>query len=122
MIAVLNPGDRCNYTLHLFLVRYNLFWRFKAICVKHCAKLDICHNFPLHPVVVLWFLQYHEDGARIEAAFRRYIHRADSKQTEDSYEIIVCHANVIRYFVCRLVPHVINTTLWSCIAQLIHSD
>lgn len=47
--------------------------------------------------------QYHEDGARIEAAFRRYIHRADPKQKEDSYEIIVCHANVIRYFVCRCV-------------------
>ncbi|KAJ8285998.1 hypothetical protein GJAV_G00033340 [Gymnothorax javanicus] len=45
--------------------------------------------------------QYHEDGARIEAAFRHYIHRADAKQKEDSYEIIVCHANVIRYFVCR---------------------
>ncbi|XP_078277602.1 serine/threonine-protein phosphatase PGAM5, mitochondrial isoform X2 [Rhinoraja longicauda] len=44
---------------------------------------------------------YHEDGARIEAAFRRYIHRADLKQQNDSYEIIVCHANVIRYFVCR---------------------
>lgn len=44
---------------------------------------------------------YHEDGARIEAAFRRYIHRADPRQKEDSYEIIVCHANVIRYFVCR---------------------
>ncbi|XP_062930180.1 serine/threonine-protein phosphatase PGAM5, mitochondrial isoform X1 [Mobula hypostoma] len=46
-------------------------------------------------------MQYHEDGARIEAAFRRYIHRADLKQQNDSYEIIVCHANVIRYFVCR---------------------
>ncbi|XP_023678805.1 serine/threonine-protein phosphatase PGAM5, mitochondrial-like [Paramormyrops kingsleyae] len=44
---------------------------------------------------------YHEDGARIEAAFRRYIHRADVTQKQDSYEIIVCHANVIRYFVCR---------------------
>ncbi|XP_055511506.1 serine/threonine-protein phosphatase PGAM5, mitochondrial isoform X2 [Leucoraja erinacea] len=44
---------------------------------------------------------YHEDGARIEAAFRRYIHRADLKQQNDSYEVIVCHANVIRYFVCR---------------------
>ncbi|KAM4634329.1 serine/threonine-protein phosphatase PGAM5, mitochondrial-like [Polymixia lowei] len=44
---------------------------------------------------------YHEDGARIEAAFRHYIHRAAVEQTEDSYEIIVCHANVIRYFVCR---------------------
>ncbi|XP_077378229.1 serine/threonine-protein phosphatase PGAM5, mitochondrial isoform X3 [Festucalex cinctus] len=63
---------------------------------------------PIEPVppVTHWkpdAVQYHEDGARIEAAFRRYIHRADPKQKEDSYEIIVCHANVIRYFVCRFV-------------------
>ncbi|GAB1289982.1 Serine/threonine-protein phosphatase PGAM5, mitochondrial [Apodemus speciosus] len=45
--------------------------------------------------------QYYEDGARIEAAFRNYIHRADAKQEEDSYEIFICHANVIRYIVCR---------------------
>ncbi|KAM5238536.1 serine/threonine-protein phosphatase PGAM5, mitochondrial isoform 4-T4 [Ctenodactylus gundi] len=44
---------------------------------------------------------YYEDGARIEAAFRNYIHRADVKQEEDSYEIFICHANVIRYIVCR---------------------
>ncbi|KAG8146324.1 putative Serine-threonine-protein [Naja naja] len=44
---------------------------------------------------------YYEDGARIEAAFRNYIHRADIKQEMDSYEIFVCHANVIRYIVCR---------------------
>ncbi|XP_043571369.1 serine/threonine-protein phosphatase PGAM5, mitochondrial isoform X1 [Chiloscyllium plagiosum] len=61
---------------------------------------------PIEPVppVSHWkpeAMQYHEDGARIEAAFRRYIHRADLKQENDSYEIIVCHANVIRYFVCR---------------------
>lgn len=41
------------------------------------------------------------DGARIEAAFRKYFHRADVEQEKDSYEVIVCHANVIRYFVCR---------------------
>lgn len=45
--------------------------------------------------------QFFQDGARIEAAFRKYIHRADPEQTTDSYEIFVCHANVIRYFVCR---------------------
>ncbi|XP_016143805.1 serine/threonine-protein phosphatase PGAM5, mitochondrial isoform X2 [Sinocyclocheilus grahami] len=60
---------------------------------------------PIEPVppVTHWKPEavYHEDGARIEAAYRRYIHRADPKQKEDSYEIIVCHANVIRYFVCR---------------------
>ncbi|XP_072000562.1 serine/threonine-protein phosphatase PGAM5, mitochondrial isoform X2 [Engystomops pustulosus] len=46
-------------------------------------------------------VEYYEDGPRIEAAFRNYIHRADPKQEEDSYEIIICHANVIRYIVCR---------------------
>ena len=40
-----------------------------------------------------------QDGARIEAAFRKYFHRAEPQQEKDSYEIIVCHANVIRYFI-----------------------
>ncbi|CAI9734821.1 Hypothetical predicted protein [Octopus vulgaris] len=41
------------------------------------------------------------DGPRIEAAFQEYFHRANIDQKDDSYEILVCHANVIRYFVCR---------------------
>lgn len=45
--------------------------------------------------------EYFQDGSRIEAAFRNYVHRADYRQTKDSYEILVCHGNVIRYFVCR---------------------
>ncbi|XP_076452741.1 serine/threonine-protein phosphatase PGAM5, mitochondrial-like [Babylonia areolata] len=45
--------------------------------------------------------QFFQDSARIESAFRKYFHRADPEQLGDSVEIIVCHANVIRYFVCR---------------------
>ena len=41
------------------------------------------------------------DGPRIEAAFRKYVHRAEVSQKQDSFEIVVCHANVIRYIVCR---------------------
>lgn len=41
------------------------------------------------------------DGARIEAGFRKYFYRASPSQVEDSHEIIVCHANVIRYWICR---------------------
>jgi len=44
---------------------------------------------------------FFEEGARIEAGFRKYIHRADSSQKKDSFEVLVCHGNVIRYFVCR---------------------
>ncbi|XP_020510470.1 serine/threonine-protein phosphatase PGAM5, mitochondrial isoform X3 [Labrus bergylta] len=82
------------------------------IISKHLTGVELLRcdllreGAPIEPVppVTHWkpdAVQYHEDGARIEAAFRRYIHRADPKQKEDSYEIIVCHANVIRYFVCR---------------------
>lgn len=50
----------------------------------------------------LWLLQqFFQDGARIEAGFRKHFHRAEPSQEKDSYTLIVCHANVIRYFVCR---------------------
>lgn len=45
--------------------------------------------------------QFHEDGSRIEAGFRKHVHRAPPEQEKDSYEVYVCHANVIRYFVMR---------------------
>ena len=62
------------------------------------------------------FQTFFIEGSRIEAGFRRYIHRADipkeSKPGETppvgsapsaaaTVDILVCHGNVIRYFVCR---------------------
>ena len=43
---------------------------------------------------------YFIDGARIEAAFRKYFYRAGK---ENTVEIIVGHGNVFRYFVCRVL-------------------
>ncbi|XP_021953898.1 serine/threonine-protein phosphatase PGAM5, mitochondrial isoform X1 [Folsomia candida] len=85
------------------------------IVLKHLGQkgLEILAKDPMlregapclpEPPVSSWhpdLHQYFEDGARIEAAFRKYFHRAHPDQKEDSYELIVCHANVIRYFVCR---------------------
>ncbi|CAB3411316.1 unnamed protein product [Caenorhabditis bovis] len=45
--------------------------------------------------------EFYSESARIESAFRKLFHRASPTQKEDSYELVVCHANVIRYFVCR---------------------
>jgi len=45
--------------------------------------------------------EFFQEGARIEAGFRKHVHRADASQTETSVDILVCHGNVIRYFVCR---------------------
>ncbi|XP_065091422.1 serine/threonine-protein phosphatase Pgam5, mitochondrial isoform X2 [Ochlerotatus camptorhynchus] len=67
------------------------------------ALLEEGAPIPPEPPVGHWRpeISFFEDGARIEAAFRKYFHRAEPDQKQDSYTLIVCHANVIRYFVCR---------------------
>ena len=50
---------------------------------------------------------YFVDGARIEAAFRKYFYRAGK---ENTIEIIVGHGNVFRYFVCRVLQ--LNPDAW----------
>lgn len=75
-----------------------------GIPVQQCDMLREGAPFPPEPPVGHWKPeehQFYQDGARIEAAFRKYFHRADAKQIEDSHQVVVCHANVIRYFVCR---------------------
>jgi serine/threonine-protein phosphatase PGAM5 len=41
------------------------------------------------------------DGARIERGFRKLVRRASEGAAHDEYIVVVCHANVIRYLVCR---------------------
>ncbi|KAK8724810.1 hypothetical protein OTU49_010928 [Cherax quadricarinatus] len=72
--------------------------------VEHCDLLREGAPVPPEPPIGSWKPEMHKfyaDGARIEAAFRKYVHRAPTSQEKDSYEVFVCHANVIRYFVCR---------------------
>lgn len=74
------------------------------VAVSHCDLLR--EGAPIPPEPPLGSdtperYKFFEDGARIEAAFRKYFHRADPDQQEDSYHILVCHGNVIRYLVCR---------------------
>ncbi|XP_064111210.1 serine/threonine-protein phosphatase PGAM5, mitochondrial-like [Macrobrachium nipponense] len=72
--------------------------------IEHCDLLREGAPIPPEPPIGSWKPEVHKfftDGARIEAAFRKYVHRAPYTQEKDSYEIFVCHANVIRYIVCR---------------------
>eukprot|EP00123_Amoebidium_parasiticum_P014087 comp22321_c0_seq1/m.33167 comp22321_c0_seq1/g.33167 ORF comp22321_c0_seq1/g.33167 comp22321_c0_seq1/m.33167 type:complete len:276 (-) comp22321_c0_seq1:357-1184(-) len=74
------------------------------------VKVSSCElseeGFPIAPVPPSMVTdisdsEVHQDGARIEAAFRKHFYRPPANQKESSHEIIVCHGNVIRYFVCR---------------------
>ncbi|XP_046964038.1 serine/threonine-protein phosphatase Pgam5, mitochondrial isoform X1 [Vanessa cardui] len=76
----------------------------KDLEVKDCQLIEEGAPIPPEPPVGHWRpepKQFFQDGARIEAAFRRYFHRAPPEQTHDSYTLLVCHANVIRFFVCK---------------------
>lgn len=74
---------------------------------------------PPEPPIGSWRPEpkFFQDGARIESAFRKYFHRANPSQSEDSYEILVCHANVIRYFICRALQFPGEGWLRLCVAN-----
>lgn len=84
---------------------------------ESCDLLREGAPIPPEPPVGHWRPQVHfyEDGARIEAAFRQYFHRASASQEKDTYEILVCHANVIRYFVCRALQFPPDAWLRLCL-------
>ncbi|XP_055310953.1 serine/threonine-protein phosphatase Pgam5, mitochondrial isoform X2 [Sitodiplosis mosellana] len=73
------------------------------IPIENCSLIEEGAPIAPQPPIGHWHPEPHffQDGARIEAGFRKYFHRASAKQQNDSYTLIVCHANVIRYFVCR---------------------
>ncbi|XP_076369479.1 phosphoglycerate mutase 5 isoform X1 [Tachypleus tridentatus] len=76
----------------------------EGVRVETCDLIREGAPIPPEPPVGHWrpeAQQFYQDGARIEAAFRKYFHRASPDQEKDSYDVLVCHANVIRYFVCR---------------------
>lgn len=76
-----------------------------------------CHNIPGGKASESTIEKTEEQHARIEAAFRKLFYRAPPPPMQDSgesteenkkgddckheFEIVVCHANVIRYFLCR---------------------
>ncbi|XP_032236163.1 serine/threonine-protein phosphatase PGAM5, mitochondrial isoform X2 [Nematostella vectensis] len=68
-----------------------------------CSMLREGAPFPPDPPSSNWRPEqcFFRDSSRIEAAFRKHVHRADTTQVGDTVEIYVCHANVIRYIVCR---------------------
>jgi serine/threonine-protein phosphatase PGAM5 len=74
-----------------------------------------CHTIPGGPMSEKDIELTDAHHPRIEGAFRKYIYRStmipeigenmngNATQQHHEFEIIVCHANVIRYVMCRYV-------------------
>lgn len=63
-------------------------------CVPH-VPAKLAHRAKEFPPALL-----ERDQAHAIAAFERYFHPSDS---DNQQEIIVCHGNLIRYFICRVL-------------------
>ncbi|CAF5153715.1 unnamed protein product [Rotaria magnacalcarata] len=51
------------------------------------------------------------DRARIDGAFAKYFHRARSDQNKETHDIIVFHANILRYFICKIMQFPVEAWL-----------
>eukprot|EP00523_Entomoneis_sp_CCMP467_P012533 CAMPEP_0168787822 /NCGR_PEP_ID=MMETSP0725-20121227/12005_1 /TAXON_ID=265536 /ORGANISM="Amphiprora sp., Strain CCMP467" /LENGTH=354 /DNA_ID=CAMNT_0008838053 /DNA_START=42 /DNA_END=1106 /DNA_ORIENTATION=+ len=65
-----------------------------------------CHHIPGSKASERIVQVTDDNHARIESAFEKYFQRAEAPDDDEDgekheFEIIVCHANVIRYFMCR---------------------
>ena len=76
--------------------------------MSNVYMISPCHHIPGGKASAKSIQATDDNHPRIEAAFEKYFHRADydEQMKEDGghhheVEIIVCHANVIRYFLCR---------------------
>jgi broad specificity phosphatase PhoE len=79
-----------------------------------------CHTIPGGPASARDIETTDAHHGRIEEAFTKYFFRAPAPDTESQpkdeesvpekheFEVIVCHANVIRYYLCRCVPLVLD--------------
>jgi serine/threonine-protein phosphatase PGAM5 len=81
-------------------------------------------RFPCDPVPPLMGKKASaESNAKVEAAFEKYFHRP-TIAGRSSTEVMVCHANIIRYFVCRalqLPPEAwLRITLPHCSLTTLH--
>ena len=63
----------------------------------------VCFNNQFYYVLL-------KDNERFERAFNNFFYRSDSLEGN----VLVCHANIIRYFVCRLVKWIISDYAGSC--------
>jgi len=76
---------------------------------------NLTEGLPVAPIPYVGISQrdvdVYGDKARIDTAFATYFHRARSNQRKDTHDIIVFHANILRYFICKIMQFPIQAWL-----------
>lgn len=106
-----SPMQRATET-HSFIQRH-LPDTIKPQHIKPCSMImegAVRRPVPAHSSWKPSDEQFLKDGARVEAAFLNHVHRADEKEENNYSTVIVCHANVIRYFAMRALQ--LPTDAW----------
>lgn len=76
---------------------------------------NLTEGLPVAPIPYAGISQQDVDAfgerARIDAAFATYFHRSRSNQRKDTHDIIVFHANLLRYFICKIMQFPVQAWL-----------
>ncbi|CAF1040100.1 unnamed protein product [Adineta ricciae] len=71
------------------------------------SDANLTEGLPVAPVPYAGISQRdvdsYGDKARIDAAFATYFHRARHNQPRETHDILVFHANLLRYFICKVM-------------------
>ncbi|OWA51783.1 putative Serine/threonine-protein phosphatase PGAM5, mitochondrial [Hypsibius exemplaris] len=90
--------------LSLLKYRWNrAFLHSSKLRTQQAAEIIAKHipGLILKPSHLIWSCSYDNDSERRQEAFKEYIFRASPRQNRTSYELVMTHSSVIRYFVER---------------------
>ncbi|CAF2973526.1 unnamed protein product [Rotaria sp. Silwood2] len=76
---------------------------------------NLAEGLPVAPIPYAGISQHDVDAyghkLRIDKAFETYFHRARNDQYKETHDIIVFHANVLRYFICKIMQFPVEAWL-----------
>ncbi|CAF3058788.1 unnamed protein product [Rotaria socialis] len=119
-------GKRLNQTKTHFdrLIHSGMVRAFESAVIinqQFDSKLDLIEDkslsegLPVAPIPYAGInqrdIETYGDRARIDGAFAKYFHRARSDQNKETHDIIVFHANILRYFICKIMQFPVEAWL-----------
>lgn len=85
-------------------------FKYKALKTSDIKECKACPN---EPNQLKWYksnVDLFKNNLKAEKAFKNYIHRAEDKFKKDYTTVLVCHGNLIRYILLRVLQ--LDPTAW----------
>jgi serine/threonine-protein phosphatase PGAM5 len=88
--------------------------------IQPCSMIKegaVCRPDPKHNTWLPTVEDFSKDGARVDAGFLNHIHRASEDEGMKYTTVLVCHGNVIRYYMLKALQLPTNAWLRTSVAN-----